>query len=132
MLKRLIILFIVILGISIPVFAGSQKKIFEITLEQIPPMRDLPDSKGLRLLNVSFSKPLPDSAIIDKILRNVLESAVLLDPNKDIMATAFIGDTVMSDTQYSGALTYKSDLKQIQKFVFTGIKKTDKAIPKRP
>ena len=47
------------------------------------------------------------------MLRESLEHAVTADGSRDILAMAFLGDEVLSDTQYSGELMYRAAQRKI-------------------
>jgi len=47
------------------------------------------------------------------MLRESLEHAVAADGSRDIVAIAFLGDEVLSDTQYSGELMYRAAQRKI-------------------
>lgn len=78
---------------------------FEVSVEDI--------RGGGRVCNITFSGKLPSPATVDKIVRESLEKAVLKDPSKDILATAFVGDDTLTSNQYSGPLVYKAAEKKI-------------------
>ena len=78
---------------------------FEVSIEDI--------RGGCRVCNITFSGKLPSPATVDKIVRESLEKAVLKDPSKDILATAFGGHDTLTSNQYSGSLFYKAADKKI-------------------
>lgn len=84
---------------------GAPRKIFEVTFDDVP-------GGGLVCFITFFAQP-PLPAIVDKILRSALESAILVDSSRNILAMAFVGDDAMKETQYSGSLVYKSADKRI-------------------
>ena len=85
--------------------AAPAAKLFDVTLE---------DVRGVgRMLNVGFYDKLPLPEAVDKIVRESLELAILVDPTIDILATGFLGDDVLDDTHYSGSLVYHSSTKQV-------------------
>jgi len=96
---------------------AAARKIFEITFNDIP--------GGALVCNVAFFGQPPPPAAVDKIVRSALESAVLVDSSRDIVATGFVGDEAMKQTQYSGTLIYKAADKRIMTFdEYRGIKST--------
>ncbi len=68
--------------------------------------------------NISFYK-LPDRATVDKIVRVTLQSAILIDPTRNIMTFAYLGSDHLKDnryydgSQYSGRLCYRASDKRI-------------------
>jgi hypothetical protein len=88
--------------------AAPARKLFDVSLEDIP--------GGSRVLNVGFYGKLPPPSVVDKILRESLEHAILVDPRVDILATGFLGEDVLSSNQYSGSLVYKASQKRIVTF----------------
>jgi hypothetical protein len=87
---------------------AAPRKIFEVTFDDVP--------GGGLVCNVAFFGKPPPPATVDKIVRSALESAILVDSSRDILAMAFLGDTAMSQTQYSGDLVYKAAQKRIMTF----------------
>ncbi|MCX6922918.1 MAG: hypothetical protein NT154_06870 [Verrucomicrobia bacterium] len=87
---------------------AAPRKIFEVTFDDVP--------GGGLVCNVAFFGKPPPPATVDKILRSALESAILVDSSRDILAMAFLGDTAMSQTQHSGDLVYKAAQKRIMTF----------------
>ncbi|MEW6303884.1 MAG: hypothetical protein AB1705_10460 [Verrucomicrobiota bacterium] len=67
----------------------------------------------LRLCSVVFSGEKPAPAVVDKIVRSALESALLLDANSDILATAYHEGDVLSTKDYAGPLRYRARDKKI-------------------
>ncbi|HEU0011787.1 MAG TPA: hypothetical protein VFT34_18370 [Verrucomicrobiae bacterium] len=97
--------------------AAASRKVFEVTFEDVP-------GGGLVCDVVFFGKP-PAPATVDKIVRSALESAVLVDSSRDILAMAFVGDEAMKQTQYSGSLVYKAADKRIMTMdEFRGVKRS--------
>ena len=84
--------------------AGPTQKIFDITFDDCP--------GGTVCIVAFFGKP-PPQAVVDKIVRSALESAVLINSSKDIVAMAFLGDDSMNSTQYSGTIASKASAKRI-------------------
>src|SRR5439155_14791500 len=80
----------------------------EVELKDVPgsPHRD-------RALELTFDRDVPQPQAVDKMLRESLEHAVAADGSRDIVAIAFQGDEVLSDTQYSGELFYSAAQKKI-------------------
>ena len=96
--------------------AGTTPKIFDITFDEGP---------GGSVCTVAFFGKPPPPNVVDKIVRSALESAVLINPSKDIVAMAFLGDDSMNSTQYSGTIAYKASAKRIMTMdEFEGIKAT--------
>jgi hypothetical protein len=77
---------------------------------------DISESNGLQNCQITFSGELPPPAAVDKIVRDVIEDAARKNPSKDILATAFLGNEVLDDNQYSGELVYKAAEKKILTF----------------
>lgn len=84
---------------------AATKKIFEITFEDVP--------GGSLVCAVAFFGEPPSPSTVDKIVRSALESAVLVDPSRDIVAMGFIGNEAMKGTHYSGTLIYQAKDKRI-------------------
>ncbi len=85
--------------------ATTPKRLFDVTMEDV--------QGGGRVLSVSFYSTPPPAAVVDRILRESLAHAALVDSRIDILGMAFLGDDVLSANQYSGALIYKASLKKI-------------------
>jgi len=85
--------------------AAPPKKLFDVTLEDV--------QGGGRVLNVGFYGELPRPNVIDKILRESLDHAILIDPTVDILAIGFLGDETLNSNQYSGSLVYKASQKKV-------------------
>jgi hypothetical protein len=97
--------------------AAQPKKLFDVSLEDI--------QGGGRVLSVGFYGKLPPPSAVDKILRQSLEHAVLVDGSKNILATASIGDDNLNSNQYSGQLVYDARTKKIVTYnEYAGIKTT--------
>lgn len=97
--------------------AEPPKKLFDVTLEDV--------QGGGRVLNVCFYGKLPVPSIVDKILRESLDHAILIDPTVDILATGFLGDDTLNSNQHSGSLVYKASQKKVMTFdEYRGIKAT--------
>jgi hypothetical protein len=96
-------------------FAIPPKKLFDATLEDV--------QGGGRVLNVSFYGKLPRPDVVDKIVRESLEHAILIDPTVDILATGFLGDDTLNSNQYSGSLVYSARQKKVMTFdEYRGVK----------
>ena len=77
-------------------------------------LKDIPGAPhGDRVLFLGFDRDLPQPQAVDKMLRESLEHAVAADGSRDIVAIAFLGDEVLSDTQYSGELMYRAAQRKI-------------------
>ena len=79
-------------------------------------LKDVPGSRGReaeRILLLTFDRDVPQPQVVDKMLRESLEHAVAADGRRDIVAIAFLGDEVLSDTQYSGELMYRAAQRKI-------------------
>lgn len=101
--------------------AAPPKRLFDVTLEDV--------SGGGRVLNVSFYSRPPSPAIVDRILRESLEHAALIDSKIDIVGMAFMGDDMLSSNQYSGSLVYKASLKRILTMdEYRGVKTTTSSV----
>lgn len=105
-MKRLVICAVLIVALSrMMVLEAQTGKIFGV---------ELSDKRGAgRVLNVSFYSNVPAPAVVDKILRQALEIAIAIDPTKEILATVFHGDEVLSRNQGSGSLVYRISDKKI-------------------
>lgn len=98
-------------------FAAPAKRLFDVTLEDV--------AGAGRALNVGFYGKLPPPKTVDKIIRQSLDHAILIDPSKDILATGFVGDTVLGSNQYSGSLVYKAAQKKVMTMdEYRGVKRT--------
>lgn len=87
------------------VFAASPKRLFDVTLQDV--------QGGGRVLNVSFYSSPPPPKAVDRILRESLEHAALVDRRVDIIGMAFLGDDMLNANQHSGSLIYKASVKRI-------------------
>jgi hypothetical protein len=97
--------------------AASPKKLFDATLQDV--------QGGGRVLHVSFYGKLAPPSVVDKILRQSLDHAVLIDPTVDIVAMGFLGDDALNSNRYSGSLIYKASQKKIMTFdEYRGVKTT--------
>ena len=77
-------------------------------------LKDIPGAPhGDRVLELTFDRDVPQPQVVDKMLRESLEHAVAADGSRDIVAIAFLGDEVLSDTQYSGELMYRAAQRKI-------------------
>jgi len=100
--------------------AAPPKKLFDTTLEDV--------KGGGRVLNVGFYGKLPPPSVVDKILRESLEHAILIDPTVDILAMGFLGNDALNSNQHSGSLVYKAKEKKIVTFdEYRGVKTTSSA-----
>ena len=81
----------------------AEKINYEVSLKDIPGA-----PHGDRVLELGFDRDVPQPQVVDKMLRESLEHAVAADGSRDIVAIAFLGDEVLSDTQYSGELMYRA------------------------
>jgi hypothetical protein len=106
-IRVLVIAGVALLALRPRVHEASQK-LFDVTLEDV--------QGGGRVLNVGFYRKLPAPAVVDKILRESLYHATLIDSSVDILAMAFRGNEVLSSTQYSGSLVYKASEKMVKTF----------------
>jgi hypothetical protein len=97
--------------------AAAPKRLFDATLEDV--------QGGGRVLNVIFYRKLPSPTVVDKILRESLDHAILIDPSVDILAVAFLGNDTLNSNQHSGSLVYKTSQKKVVTFEeYRGIKTT--------
>ncbi len=97
--------------------AAPPKKLFDVTLEDV--------QGGGRVLSVGFQGKLPRPDVVDKIIRESLDHAILLDPTVDILATGFLGDDTLNSNQHSGSLVYKASQKKVMTFdEYRGVKAT--------
>ena len=83
---------------------------YEVSLKDIPGVRG---GGSERILELVFDRDVPEPQVVDKMLRESLEHAVAADGSRDIVAIAFLGDEVLSDTQYSGELMYRAAQRKI-------------------
>ena len=99
------------------VVAAPLKKLFDVTLEDV--------QGGGRVLNVGFYGELPSPNVVDNILRESLDHAILVDSTVDILAIGFFGDETLNSNQYSGSLVYKASQKKVMSFdEYRGVKVT--------
>lgn len=97
-------------------FAAPPKALFDVALEDVV-------GAG-RVLSVGFYGKLPPPKVVDRIIRESLEHAILIDPSKDILAAGFVGDDALSGNQHSGSLVYKASLKKVMTYdEYTGVKR---------
>ncbi|HUY67891.1 MAG TPA: hypothetical protein VMV79_01145 [Alphaproteobacteria bacterium] len=91
-------------------FASNSRsdKLYDVILQDIP--------GGGRVLDIGFYKKLPPPSVIDHIVRQSLDNAVLIFPAIDILAEAFHGNDTLNSDQYGGPLIYKAGLKKVEKF----------------
>ena len=78
-------------------------------------LRDVPGARGgsERILELIFNRDVPQPQVVDKMLRESLEHAVAADGSQDILAMAFLGEEVLTSTQYSGELVYRAAQRRI-------------------
>lgn len=88
--------------------AAPPKKLFDATLEDV--------QGGGRVLNIGFYGKLPPPSVVDRILRESLEHAILIDSTVDILAMGFLGNGALNSNQHSGSLVYKANEKKIMSF----------------
>ena len=84
---------------------GAANKVYEVVLKDVP-------GTGL-FLELDFYRNPPPPKIVDRMLRNSVEQAVSIDGTRDILAMAFLGEDVLTDTQYSGELVYRASQRKI-------------------
>lgn len=97
--------------------AATPSKLFEVTLEDV--------QGGGRVLDVVFYGKLPAPKIVDKIVRESLDHAVLIDSTVDILAMGFLDDDKLNSNQSSGDLVYKAAQKKVITFdEYRGLKTT--------
>ncbi len=95
--------------------AAPPKKLVDATLEDV--------RGGGRVLYVSFYGKQPPPSVVDKILRESRDHAILIDPTVDIGAMGFLGNETLNSNQYSGSLVYKASQKKILTFdEYRGVK----------
>ncbi|MCL4177542.1 MAG: hypothetical protein KJ072_07320 [Verrucomicrobia bacterium] len=104
-MRALIARLIIVAAVTSSAIAAP-RKIFEITFNDVPHVLPL-------VCNVAFFGQPPPPATVDKIVRSTLESAILVESSRDILAMAFVGDRAMNQTEYSGALVYRPAEKRI-------------------
>jgi hypothetical protein len=88
----------------------AEKNNYEVSLKDIPGVRGGPRE---RILELTFYRDVPQPQVVDLMLRESLEHAVAADGSRDILAMAFLGEEVLSSTQYSGELVYRATQRQI-------------------
>jgi hypothetical protein len=97
-------------------FAAPAKTLFDVALNDV--------AGAGRVLNVGFYGRLPPPKVVDRIIRESLDHAILIDPSKDILAAGFIGDDALSGNQHSGSLVYKASLKKVMTYdEYIGVKR---------
>jgi hypothetical protein len=69
---------------------AAPRKIFEVTLIDVYRVSPL-------VCNVAIFGQPPPPATVDKIVRSTLESAILIDSSREILAMAFVGDRAMDE-----------------------------------
>lgn len=95
--------------------AATAKKLFDTLLEDV--------QNGGRVLSVGFRGKLPPPNVVDKILRESLEHAILIDPTVDILVMGFLDNEALNRNQHSGSLVYKASEKKIMTFdQYQGVK----------
>ena len=115
MKKTISILIIILMCVSSISFA-EEKKIYEI--EYI-------ESSGVNLCNVVLYQSKPKPSIVDEMVVQALKISIKINDSKNILATAFYKDDVMSNADYSGRLIYDSSKKKIITWnEYQGIKST--------
>ena len=83
------------------VAAAAPGKFYEVTFEE------LPQQPKLRYLSVTFFVDPPDRETVDRIVRESLEHAAMVDPKVEILASAFDREeNALSDDQWSGFLVW--------------------------
>ena len=100
MRKILIMAIFLALGLS----EGQGKKIFEIVFT------DIGDVSTCEL--AFYGKP-PSPEVVDRMLRQALIDAAAIKGTKNIVASAFLGEGILSANQYSGQLIYRASDKII-------------------
>ena len=88
----------------------TEENNYEVSLRDIPGVRG---GGSERILELTFYRDVPGPQVVDKMLRESLEHAVAADGSRDILAMAFLGEEVLSSTQYSGELVYRGAQRQI-------------------
>ncbi len=63
--------------------------------------RGVPDAEAINLLYVTFSRPLPPPAAVDRIVLEFINKAVAEDDSREILAAAMIGDEVLPSPPFS-------------------------------
>lgn len=82
------------------------------------------DAGNLSTVNVILYKDKPSTLLADKILRQCLDSALLIDRKKDILATAWYSPTgndidevqIPIDKNGTSSLLYKSKTEKVEPF----------------
>ena len=66
-------------------------------------------SSGPRTCKVVFFEEPPGAESVDRIVRESLEIARLIDSSRDILVAAFFDHVVLNSTQYSGSLVFRAE-----------------------
>jgi hypothetical protein len=96
---------IFILASTVATTFAAPKILFEVQLQDV--------QGGVLVCQVTFFGAPPAAATVDKLVRDSLESAALVEPSRDILAMAFHGDDKLNGNQYSGTMIYRADQKRI-------------------
>lgn len=99
---------LIILATTVATTFGAPKVLFEVQLQDVP--------GGGLVCQVAFFGVLPAAEKVDEIVRGALQSAVVIQPARDILAVAFLDDDTLDEKQYSGSLIYQAADKLIMKF----------------
>jgi hypothetical protein len=87
----------------------AEENNYEVSLRDVPGAR----AGSERILELIFYRDVPQPQVVDKMLRESLEHAVTVDGSQDILAMAFLGEEVLTSTQYSGELVYHAAQRKI-------------------
>jgi hypothetical protein len=92
----------------------AKEKVLLDEISKIPvSVECLKNPDNLLLYNLTFKQPLPQPALVDKIVQYKLQAGISEHPDMNILVTAFLGDDVLNEKQYSGSMSYDPRTKQI-------------------
>jgi hypothetical protein len=108
---------LIIMAILATTGVAVERKIFEITIEELTASPGgylfFPGDSGILYCHVDFHGKPPPPATVDRIVRFTLESAILVNASRDIVAEASFDDAYISEEKYSGKLVYWAADKRI-------------------
>ena len=83
-------------------------KLYEVTFEEIPRQTDL------RYINVTFYVNPPKPEVVDRIVRQSLETAAMVDPKKDILGFAFDrNEDALDEERWGGPLIWDATAQKV-------------------
>lgn len=97
---------LLIAGLSLLVHDGyaANKKKFEI---------EFIESYGVNVCNVIFYSKIPKPNIVDEVLMCSLKTSVTIDSSRNISASAFLDEQLLSEQHYAGRLIFIAKDKKI-------------------